>query len=154
MSEVCSVCGAAAKIVVILGAKFAEPPDNTIIGAECDWRCADHIPLIKVFDHPWVKNFEKKYNLSKQPKMANGPKKKNAAEKQQQQAEPEKPAKMNKQKSNPPPSQQVNQQTSQDKYQEKKKHEESAADSSNTPGPQPVNVSSDQTVSAQHSLDS
>ena len=23
------------------------------------------LPLIKVFDHPWVKNFEKKYNLSK-----------------------------------------------------------------------------------------
>ena len=23
--------------------------------------------MIKVFDHPWVKNFEKKYNLSKQP---------------------------------------------------------------------------------------
>ena len=25
----------------------------------------DRLPLIKVFDHPWVKNFEKKYNLSK-----------------------------------------------------------------------------------------
>jgi len=23
--------------------------------------------LIKVFDHPWVRNFEKKYNLSKAP---------------------------------------------------------------------------------------
>jgi hypothetical protein len=23
------------------------------------------LPLIKVFDHPWVKNFEKKYNLNK-----------------------------------------------------------------------------------------
>ena len=27
----------------------------------------ERIPLIKVFDHPWVKNFEKKYNLQKQP---------------------------------------------------------------------------------------
>lgn len=27
----------------------------------------DRLPLIKVFDHPWVKNFEKKYNLCKQP---------------------------------------------------------------------------------------
>ena len=26
---------------------------------------SERIPLIKVFDHPWVKNFEKKYNLSK-----------------------------------------------------------------------------------------
>jgi hypothetical protein len=26
---------------------------------------ADRIPLIKVFDHPWIKNFEKKYNLCK-----------------------------------------------------------------------------------------
>ena len=25
----------------------------------------ERIPLIKIFDHPWVKNFEKKYNLSK-----------------------------------------------------------------------------------------
>lgn len=26
---------------------------------------AERIPLIKVFDHPWVRNFEKKYNLNK-----------------------------------------------------------------------------------------
>lgn len=26
---------------------------------------AERLPLIKVFDHPWVRNFEKKYNLSK-----------------------------------------------------------------------------------------
>jgi serine/threonine protein kinase len=26
---------------------------------------SERIPLIKVFDHPWVKHFEKKYNLSK-----------------------------------------------------------------------------------------
>ena len=25
----------------------------------------ERLPLIKVFDHPWVRNFEKKYNLSK-----------------------------------------------------------------------------------------
>jgi len=31
------------------------------------YECAERIPLIKVFDHPWVKNFEKKYNLSKAP---------------------------------------------------------------------------------------
>ena len=26
---------------------------------------AQRIPLIKVFDHPWVKHFEEKYNLKK-----------------------------------------------------------------------------------------
>jgi hypothetical protein len=26
---------------------------------------SERIPLIKVFDHPWVKYFEQKYNLSK-----------------------------------------------------------------------------------------
>ena len=31
------------------------------------YETSERIPLIKVFDHPWVKNFEKKYNLSKQP---------------------------------------------------------------------------------------
>jgi hypothetical protein len=36
---------------------------NKILVYETDER----LPLIKVFDHPWVKNFEKKYNLSKQP---------------------------------------------------------------------------------------
>ena len=40
---------------------------------------ADRIPLIKVFDHPWVKNFEKKYNLSKEPVVV--PKKDKEAEK-------------------------------------------------------------------------
>jgi serine/threonine protein kinase len=29
------------------------------------YETTERIPLIKVFDHPWVKNFEKKYNLSK-----------------------------------------------------------------------------------------
>ena len=28
---------------------------------------AERIPLIKVFDHPWVRNFEKKYGLAKAP---------------------------------------------------------------------------------------
>jgi hypothetical protein len=28
---------------------------------------SDRLPLIKVFDHEWVKSFEKKYNLSKVP---------------------------------------------------------------------------------------
>jgi hypothetical protein len=31
------------------------------------YETSERLPLIKVFDHPWVKNFEKKYNLSKQP---------------------------------------------------------------------------------------
>lgn len=31
---------------------------------------AERIPLIKVFDHPWVKGFEKKYNLSRTPPPA------------------------------------------------------------------------------------
>ena len=30
---------------------------------------AKRIPLIKVFDHPWVKFFEGKYNLKKQPSV-------------------------------------------------------------------------------------
>ena len=29
------------------------------------YETAERLPLIKVFDHPWVKNFEKKYNLNK-----------------------------------------------------------------------------------------
>ena len=29
------------------------------------YECSERSPLIKVFDHPWVKNFEKKYNLNK-----------------------------------------------------------------------------------------
>lgn len=37
------MCGEAATKVVILGAKFAEPPDNTIIGAEYEWRCDHHL---------------------------------------------------------------------------------------------------------------
>ena len=31
------------------------------------YETTERLPLIKVFDHPWVKNFEKKYNLSKTP---------------------------------------------------------------------------------------
>lgn len=31
------------------------------------YETTERLPLIKVFDHPWVKNFEKKYNLSKNP---------------------------------------------------------------------------------------
>jgi serine/threonine protein kinase len=31
------------------------------------YETTERLPLIKVFDHPWVKNFEKKYNLSKHP---------------------------------------------------------------------------------------
>lgn len=37
------------------------------------YETSDRIPLIKVFDHPWVKNFEKKYNLCKTPAPVKGP---------------------------------------------------------------------------------
>ena len=41
------------------------------------YETSERIPLIKVFDHPWVKNFEKKYNLSKQPTPKKQKKQKN-----------------------------------------------------------------------------
>jgi len=41
---------------------------------------SERIPLIKVFDHPWVRNFEKKYNLSK-PSTAPASSKKQDGEK-------------------------------------------------------------------------
>jgi hypothetical protein len=50
---------------------------NKILVYETDER----LPLIKVFDHPWVKNFEKKYNLSKQP----SPKKEKVSKEQKKQ---------------------------------------------------------------------
>lgn len=31
------------------------------------YEMSQRLPLIKVFDHPWVKQFEQKYNLSKKP---------------------------------------------------------------------------------------
>lgn len=42
------------------------------------YETTERLPLIKVFDHPWVKNFEKKYNLSKQPPPKKEKKKKAA----------------------------------------------------------------------------
>ena len=54
------------------------------------YECNERLPLIKVFDHPWVKNFEKKYNLSKQPKPA-GKAKKSVKAQQPQQPIPIKP---------------------------------------------------------------
>ena len=33
----------------------------------------ERIPLIKVFDHPWIRNFEKKYNLKKAAAAAAAP---------------------------------------------------------------------------------
>ena len=36
-----------------------------LVNSILKYESADRLPLIKVFDHPWVKNFEKKYNLSK-----------------------------------------------------------------------------------------
>ena len=38
-----------------------------LVNSILKYESQDRMPLIKVFDHPWVKNFEKKYNLSKQP---------------------------------------------------------------------------------------
>ena len=29
------------------------------------YECNERLPLIRVFDHPWVQGFEKKYNLNK-----------------------------------------------------------------------------------------
>ena len=48
-----------------------------LVNAILKYEPAERIPLIKVFDHPWVRNFEKKYGLSKAPP----PKKDKAAEK-------------------------------------------------------------------------
>lgn len=36
-----------------------------LVNAILKYECSDRLPLIKVFDHPWVRNFEKKYNLCK-----------------------------------------------------------------------------------------
>lgn len=44
---------------------------NSILKYETNER----VPLIKVFDHPWVKNFERKYNLCKTPAPPKGPSK-------------------------------------------------------------------------------
>jgi hypothetical protein len=38
-----------------------------LVNAILKYECGERIPLIKVFDHPWVRNFEKKYNLTKGP---------------------------------------------------------------------------------------
>lgn len=40
---------------------------KNLVNAILKYECNERLPLIKVFDHPWVKNFEKKYNLSKVP---------------------------------------------------------------------------------------
>jgi len=39
------------------------------------YETTERLPLIKVFDHPWVKNFEKKYNLTKVPAVVKPSKK-------------------------------------------------------------------------------
>ena len=36
-----------------------------LVNSILKYESVDRLPLIKVFDHPWVKNFERKYNLSK-----------------------------------------------------------------------------------------
>jgi len=40
---------------------------KSLVNAILKYECNERLPLIKVFDHPWVKNFEKKYNLAKVP---------------------------------------------------------------------------------------
>ena len=40
---------------------------KNLVNAILKYETAERIPLIKVFDHPWVRNFEKKYNLTKAP---------------------------------------------------------------------------------------
>ena len=75
------------------------------------YETTERLPLIKVFDHPWVKNFEKKYNLSKQPtpkkdKPKKDKKDKAVKEPPKEEKVPEKKAEvvvgeMKKQKSNP-----------------------------------------------------
>ena len=40
---------------------------KSLVNAILKYETAERLPLIKVFDHPWVKNFEKKYNLAKVP---------------------------------------------------------------------------------------
>ena len=51
---------------------------NSILKYETNER----IPLIKVFDHPWVKNFERKYNLCKTPAPPKGPSKEELKQKE------------------------------------------------------------------------
>jgi serine/threonine protein kinase len=36
-----------------------------LVNSILKYETTERLPLIKVFDHPWVKNFEKKYNLNK-----------------------------------------------------------------------------------------
>ena len=38
-----------------------------LVNSILKYETTERIPLIKVFDHPWVKNFERKYKLSKAP---------------------------------------------------------------------------------------
>jgi hypothetical protein len=36
-----------------------------LVSSILKYETSERLPLIKVFDHQWVKNFEKKYNLTK-----------------------------------------------------------------------------------------
>ena len=54
------------------------------------YETTDRIPLIKIFDHPWVKNFERKYNLSKEPAAGAGAVAAADAAKQKKEAEEKK----------------------------------------------------------------
>ena len=40
-------------------------PYKDLVISILKYETSDRLPLIKVFDHPWVKGFEKKYNLTK-----------------------------------------------------------------------------------------
>lgn len=58
-----------------------------LVNSILKYETTERLPLIKVFDHPWVKNFEKKYNLSKVPAAVSTPKKDKEAEKIKKMAE-------------------------------------------------------------------
>ena len=58
------------------------------------YETSERLPLIKVFDHPWVKNFEKKYNLSKQPTKKEKKKHKDKDKAPEDKKDPEKQIKL------------------------------------------------------------
>lgn len=57
-----------------------------LVNSILKYETAERIPLIKVFDHPWVRNFEKKYNLTKAPPPRRPQKQKDEEKREQQKA--------------------------------------------------------------------
>lgn len=41
------------------------PEYKDLVNSILKYETTERLPLIKVFDHPWIRNFERKYNLSK-----------------------------------------------------------------------------------------